>query len=94
MSDWDCLIAICNGKGRGRTLCLMAKYQQGCGLLGKGGMVTLRNLVGSEVAKALRRSWESREQPIQRMMHQGEGMRANAVMGLQDGYLDSDVGSC
>jgi uncharacterized protein YbjQ (UPF0145 family) len=46
-------------------------------------MASLRNLVGGEITDYTKMMAESREQAIQRMVQEAEGMGANAIVGVR-----------
>lgn len=51
--------------------------------LGKDILAGLRSLLGGEIKEYTRMLTESREQSIQRMIKQAEGMDADAVVGIR-----------
>lgn len=51
--------------------------------LGHDFMAGLRNLVGGEITDYTKMLAESREQAIQRMTKEAEGMGANAIVGMR-----------
>ncbi len=51
--------------------------------LGHDFMAGLRNLVGGEITDYTKMLAESREQAIQRMVKEAEGMGANAIVGTR-----------
>jgi uncharacterized protein YbjQ (UPF0145 family) len=51
--------------------------------LGHDVMASLRNIVGGEITDYTKMLAESREQAIQRMTKEAEGMGANAVVGTR-----------
>jgi uncharacterized protein YbjQ (UPF0145 family) len=51
--------------------------------LGKDILALLRNIVGGEVAEYTKLMGESREQAIDRMVHNAEQMGANAVVAVR-----------
>ena len=51
--------------------------------LGHDIMAGLRNLVGGEITDYTKMLAESREQAIQRMVQEAEGMGANAIVGTR-----------
>lgn len=51
--------------------------------LGKDILAGLRTLLGGEIKEYTRMLTESREQSIQRMIEQAEGMDADAVVGIR-----------
>jgi uncharacterized protein YbjQ (UPF0145 family) len=51
--------------------------------IGRDIMASLRNLVGGEVTDYTKMMADSREQAIQRMVADAEGMGANAIVGVR-----------
>ncbi len=51
--------------------------------LGHDVMAGLRNIVGGEITDYTKMLAESREQALQRMVEQAEGMGANAIVGTR-----------
>jgi len=51
--------------------------------VGRDIMASLRNLVGGEITDYTKMLAESREQALQRMTEQAEGMGANAIVGTR-----------
>ena len=51
--------------------------------LGHDVMAGLRNIVGGEITDYTKMLTESREQALQRMVEQAEGMGANAIVGTR-----------
>ena len=51
--------------------------------VGRDIVAALRNLVGGEIPKYTKLMGESREQAMQRMVQEAEGLGANAVVGLR-----------
>lgn len=51
--------------------------------IGHDVMAGLRNIVGGEITDYTKMLAESREQAIQRMVQEGEGMGANAIVGTR-----------
>ncbi len=51
--------------------------------VGKDILASLRNLVGGEIAEYTKLMGESREQAIDRMVEEAQGLGANAIVGLR-----------
>jgi len=51
--------------------------------VGRDIVAALRNLVGGEIPEYTKLMGESREQAMQRMVQEAEGLGANAVVGLR-----------
>ena len=53
--------------------------------LGRDIMAILRNIVGGEITDYTKMMAESREQAMDRMIEEAQGMGANAIVGVQFG---------